>query len=206
MYSFFTHKTATQGFSLAETIIVTSLFVLILMALTGTISMLYRTNGYAIAQAYEVAHARHGIEASIRDIREMTFGDDGAYPLVEMASSSIGFYSDIDRDNSVEYVRFVLSTTTLYKYVYNATGTTPTYSLAAPDEQYIISEYVQNLAQATSTFLYFLDNNIPATATSTVSDVRYIKVNVIVNVDPNRNPGMYALRSSAAPRNLKINF
>lgn len=204
--SLFKKQRPLQGFSLVEVIVVTGLSTLIMLALTATITSLYRTNGHALAQAYEVYHARHGIELAARDIREMTFGDDGTYPLVSMSSTSISFFSDIDRDNSVEYVKYVLSTTTLYKYVYNATGTPIAYGSTTPDETYTVSEYVQNKLQATSTFRYFMDGGVLATATSTVTDIRYITLNVIVNIDPNRNPGEYTLRSSIAPRNLKINF
>jgi len=41
-----------------------------------------------------------------------------------------------------------------------------------------------------------------ATATSTVTDIRYVGVSIIVNIDPVRDPGQYMLRSSAALRNL----
>ncbi len=203
---FYSPSLQKKGFTLAEVVVVSALFSLLAIALTSVISMLYRTNGYAIAQANEVAHARRGIEASTRDIREMTFGDEGTYPLVEMSSSSIGFYSDIDRDDSVEYVRYVLATTTLYKYVYNATGTPPVYSLVTPSETHTISEYVQNKVQATSTFRYFIEGGVAATATSTVTDIRFVQINLIINIDPGRSPGEYTLRSSAAPRNLKTIF
>lgn len=200
------HIHPVKGFSFVEMIIVVSLFSLLSIGLLSTIVLLYRANAHALAQSYEVNHARHGMESSLRDIREMAFADNGAYPLVEMSSTTIGFYSDVDRDNSVEYIRYTLSTTTLYRYVYNATGTPPTYPLTTPTETDIISEYVQNIVQATSTFRYFLDNGVPATATSTVTDVRYILLNLVINVDPNRDPGEYTLHSSVAPRNLKINF
>jgi prepilin-type N-terminal cleavage/methylation domain-containing protein len=196
----------TKGFTLVEVVVVVSLFTLLSLALSGTIAMLYRTNGYAIAQAYEVSHARRGIEATIRDIREMTFGDDGSYPLVEVSSTTIGFYSDIDRDDSVEYVRYVLATTTLYKYVYNAAGSPPVYTLTTPSETYTISQFVQNKVQATSTFAYVTESGLRATSTTPVTDIRFIQINVIINIDPNRNPGQYMLRSSAAPRNLKTTF
>lgn len=206
MYTSTKTQCGGSGFSLAEVVMVSALFALIMLTLTSAIATLYRTNGHALAQAYEVFHARHGIELASRDIREMTFGDDGTYPLVSMSSTSIGFFSDIDRDNSVEYIRYVLATTTLYKYVYNATGSPITYGSSTPDETYIVSEYIQNRLQATSTFRYYMDGGVPASATSTVTDIRYIVLNVIVNIDPNRNPGEYTLRSSVAPRNLKVSL
>lgn len=196
----------TRGFTLLETIMVTSLFTLLTMVLSNTIITLYRTNAYTLAQAYEVNFARRGVEFLVRDMREMTFADDGTYPLVSMGTSSISFFSDIDRDNSVELVRYALASTTLKKYVYNATGTPPTYSTTTPSEVTTISEYVRNIEQATSTFRYYIDGGLRATATSTVTDIRYIEAYLIVNVDPIRTPGQFTLKSTAAPRNLKVSF
>ena len=195
-----------KGFTLVEFMVVITMFSVLTLALTNSITSFYQINAYTLAQAYEVNYARRGLELLVRDIREMTFGDDGTYPLVLMGTSTIGFYSDIDRDNSVEYVRYVLSTTTLYKYVYNATGTPLTYSSTTPDETHTISEYVRNTAQATSTFRYYMEGGAIASATSTVTDIRYVEVKLIINVDPVRAPGEFTLRSSTAPRNLKTTF
>ena len=196
----------TFGFTLVETLVTISILTVLMFATTSGIVSLYQTNAHTIAQTYEIANGRRGMAALVRDLREMTFGDDGTYPLVSMSSSSIGFYSDIDRDNSVEYVRYYLASTTLYKNVYNATGTPIGYSSTTPDEVYIISEYVRNFEQATSTFLYYLEDGVRATATSTVTDIRYIEVTMIINVDPYRTPGEFKLTSSAAPSNLKKIF
>ncbi len=194
-----------RGFTLVEMIVTVGIFSVLLIALFDAISTFYRINAYTLAQAYEVNSARRGLELIVRDMREMTYSDTGTYPLATMGTSSIGFYSNIDSDKSIEYVNYVLSGTTLYKYIYNATGSPPVYS-TTPNETYVVSEYVRNNTQATSTFRYYTDNGLPASATSTVTDVRYIQTTMIINVDPGRTPGEFTLRSSTAPRNLKVNF
>lgn len=196
----------SRGFTFIEMIVVLAMFSLLSIAIANAISMFYRANSYTLEQAYEINSARRALELLTRDLREMTFGDDGTFPLATMATNSIAFYSDIDRDNSVEYVRFALSGNTLYKYVYNATGTPVTYPTTTPSETYVVSEYVRNNAQATSTFRYYIEGGGAATATSTVTDVRYIFSTLIINVDPNKNPGEFTLRATAAPRNLKTTF
>lgn len=197
---------AGKGFTLVESLVVVAIFTMLSLGLTGTIISLYQANAYTLEQAYEVNNARRGIERAVRDIREMTYGDNGTYPLVETGTTSIGFYSDIDRDQSVEFVRYVLIGTTLNKYVYNATGTPLTYSTTTPNETYTISQYVRNGVQATSTFRYYTEGGVQSTASTSVTDIRYIEMTTIVNVDPNRSPGEFTLRSSAAPRNLKTSF
>lgn len=191
-----------RGISLVETIVVLTLFLLLMLAVSESIASFYRLNAYTIAQAYQVTTARIGVDQLVRDLREMTFADDGTFPLVSMGTSSIAFFSDIDRDNSVEYVTYALEGTTLIKRIYNATGSPPTYSTSTPQETDTLSEYVQNALQRIPIFVYYEANGTPATSTTLISDIRYIKVNVVVNIDPVRDPGEYVLRSSAALRNL----
>lgn len=195
-----------SGFTLLETVVVVTLFALISLAVMNSIVSFYRFNAYTIAQAYQVDNARRGIEHMVRDMREMTFADDGAFPLISMNTTSISFYSDIDRDESVELVTYTLASTTLYKYEHDAVGSPPTYSTSSPDRTIIISEYVQNNNQTTNIFGFYDASGSVATTTTSVSDIRYIDVNLIINIDPVRDPGEYSLRSSASLRNLKENL
>ncbi len=194
-----------HGFTLVETIMVIAIYTLVMFAIMQSILTFYRYNAYSFAQSYQVNSARRGMDILVRDIREMTFADDGTFPLALMEGNRIGFYSDIDRDNSVEYIEYELATTTLEKRVYGAVGNPPIYG-STPESTQILSEYVQNLNQGTSTFYYYDTNGNPSTATTTVTDIVYIGAQIIVNIDPVRDPGEFTLRSSAALRNLKENL
>ncbi len=196
-------STNRNGFTLVEVIVVLAIQAILAVAVSNTIVSFYQFNAYAMAQAYQVETARRGIGLMVRDLREMTYADDGTFPIATTSDTQIGFYSDIDRDDSVEYVRYALSSTTLMKYIYGATGTPLVYSTSTPESTVILSEYVQNQIQGIPIFVYFDQNGNPTTATSTFTDIRYIQVSVIVNVDPIRDPGQFLLRSSASLRNLK---
>lgn len=195
-----------RGMTLVEVLVVSAIFTVVLQAITVGVIALYKSNAYALAQSYQVQYARQGISSMVRDIREMTYADDGTFPLARMEPNAIGFYSDIDRDKSVEYVEYELTDTTLVKRIYNATGTPVTYDTASPDTTLTISEYVQNIDQATSTFYYFDTYGDPATPATTVTDIRYIGVQLIVNVKPLLDPGEFMLRGSAALRNVMDNI
>lgn len=200
-----TKQHSQKGFTLTEMVVVIAIFGIVSVALGESIASFYRLNGYTLAQAYQVSHARQGMEQMVRDIREMTYADNGAFPLATSSAYRIGFYSDIDRDSSVEYVEYRLSTTTtsLMKNIYNATGSPSTYNLAsAPDISVPVSEYVQNGIENIPIFVYYDESGAPATATTTATDIRYVSLSVIVNIDPIRDPGEFMLRSSAAIRNL----
>lgn len=192
-----------RGMTFVEAIVVVALYLVVMLALMESITAFYRFNAYTIAQSYQVSEARQGMDLLVRDLREMTFADNGTFPLAVMGTSTVGFYSDIDRDDSVEYVVYRMSSTTLYKFTYNATGSPLSYSTSTPDATTTVSTYVQNGLQNIPIFKYYDMNGLPTTATSTVTDIRYIQVSIIVNIDPIRDPGEYMLRSSASLRNLK---
>lgn len=195
-----------KGMTLIEMLVTVSLVTVLIVMIFSAVHSFYRYNAYAVAQGAEVDSARRGLSRLTRDVREMTYAEDGSFPIVTKDPHTLGFYSDIDYDNSVEYVEYELSSTTFYKRTYNATGNPPTYNLTTPDEEIIVSEYVQNELEATSTFMYFDTNGAQLSAGDLLTDVRYIQMQIIVNVNPVQAPGEFLLRTSIAPRNLKDNL
>lgn len=195
------------GMTLVEVLVVLAIYVVLMGSITTMVAFIYRTNAYTMAQAEEVATARRGINTWTQDTREMVYGADGSFPVAKMGSTTLGFYSDVDRDMLVEYVEYRIATTTLYKYVYNPVGSPPTYPNTTPDQLFILSEFVQNIGQAVPVFQYFDKNGALLNSTSSLlTDVRYIKAQLIVNIDPVRSPGEFMLKSSISPRNLKDNL
>jgi prepilin-type N-terminal cleavage/methylation domain-containing protein len=196
-----------RGFTLTETVVVIALFTILSLAIFEAVTQIYKFYGATLEQSNEIEVARRGLTTWVRDAREMTFAATGAFPLGRVESHRMGFYSDIDKDLSVEYVEYVLSTTTLYKYTYEPVGTPPVYSTTTPTRTEILSQYVQNLPQSQLTFRYYDTNGtLIASPAAMISDIRYIRINIVVNIDPARSPGEFMLQGSATPRNLKENL
>lgn len=195
-----------SGMTLLEAVMVIGMFTLIGLTLAATIADFYRANSYTLEQAEEIENARRGMTQWNRDVKEMTTGEDGSFPVAVIDQHRFGYYSDTDRDEQVEYVEYVLATTTLHKYTYSATGTPPVYNYTTPEKTEILSLYVQNINQGTSTFQYYDNTGNELSSTSAVVDVRFIRAQFIINIDQYRSPGEFMLRSSIAPRNLKDNL
>lgn len=185
---------------MTEVVVVVSLSTIVMLAIANVITNFYRYNDYTVAQVSELAEARRGVSFLVRDLREMTFADNGQFPLVETSSTTVIFFSDIDRDDSVELVEYTLDSTVLRKHIYDAVGAT--YSTSTIDETHTVSSYVQNGVEGNPIFRYYDLNGEEATSTTSIADLRYITLDLTVNVDPVRNPGEYTLRSSAALRNI----
>ena len=194
-----------KGYSLMETIVVVALFAMASLTIMGTILFLYRTNANAIEQAFALQSARKGVELMVRDVREAAYGDEGSYPLVDFSTTSLTFFSDTDQDESVERIRYFLQGSTLYRGVVQATGTPATYATST-EEIAAVSEHVRNTDQGVDTFTYYNASGTVVTTQTDMLDIRFITINLVVNINPSRLPEEFTLRSSATMRNLKDNL
>ena len=191
-----------RGFTFLEAIVATSIVTIVMVAIVNSVLFFYRANTSSIEQAYQIDSARRGIEFMVRDLREMSHGDNGAYPILEMASTSVTFYSDTDKDASVEQITYdVSATTTLTRTVVDASGTPPEYTGGGVSS--IVSTFVRNLEEVQPIFRYYDGTGTEITNYDDVANVRSVTVNIVVNIQPIRRPDEFTLRSSATLRNLR---
>lgn len=194
------------GMTLVELVLIVGIYTILILAVNASITALYVQNSYALSQANEVENARIGMTQWNRDVKEMTTAEDGTFPIAVIEEHRLGYYSDTDLDQNVEYIEYILASTTLSKYVYNPVGNPATYSTTTPDSIETLSLYVQNINDGVPTFEYFDNVGTQLASTSPIIDVRYITAQIIVNIDAVRAPGEFLLKSSIAPRNLKDNL
>jgi len=194
-----------KGFTIIETLIVIGIFVLIMTAVSSSILYFYKSNAITLEQAYAINSARKGIEFMARDIKEIIYSDEGAYPIISMSANSFYFYSDIDRDDSVERVRYFVDGVDLKKGLTKSIGDPPQY-LDINEKISVISDSVRNIEQQKPVFIFFDNQGNEIIDYNKISAVAFVKVNLIVNINTNRLPDEFTLRSSATLRNLKINL
>lgn len=196
-----------RGFTLVETLVVLAINAVILVAVMMSIQTLYRTNAYSIAQTQEIESSRQSIQNWVRDTREMTPAEDGSFPIARAEEDNMGFFSDVDDSPDIEYVAYQLSSSTLTRYIHTSTGSPPSYDFTTPDESFVISENVQNADLGEAVFRYYDSTGTEILNPSAmISDIRYIEIILIVNVDPIQAPGEFRLEGSVAPRNIKDNL
>ncbi len=174
---------------------------IVIAIVIDSVLMFYRTNTTTFEQAVQVDNARRGNEYLVRDVREAAYADDGSFPLVQMGTSSLTFYSDTDRDSSAEKIRYFLQGTSLMKGVVNATGSPPSYGGIETTSS--IAEYIRNNEQGIPVFRYYTTDATEVAAGEATTSISFVTVDLVVNVDVNRLPGQFTLHSSATLRNLK---
>jgi prepilin-type N-terminal cleavage/methylation domain-containing protein len=193
-----------RGFTIIETMAAIAIFTLMMAVVSFSIAYFYRANSYVVEQSYAINSARLGIETMVREIREATYSDTGAYPVVAASKTSFEFYSDTDRDDNIEKIRYFLDGSNFKKGEIQATGNPPAYQ-SGDEIINILSEYVRNTA-AQPVFIYYDENGIEITDLAKITDISLIKVHLIVNAIEGRAPDEFTLYSSAQLRNLKSNL
>ncbi len=189
-----------RGFTLVETLIVIALTVLVGGALTSMIFYFYRNNDYVLQEGAAVQSASQGLEVAVKDLREASYGDDGAYPIANAATSTITFYADVYGTGDIEEVQYYLSGTTLYQAVTTAAGSPPSYAGQSTSTS-TIATYVRN-ASSTPIFQYYDDTGALLSYPVNVASIASIMTTLQIDVDPSRSPSLYSLVESATLRNL----
>lgn len=190
-----------KGLTLIETLVWAAVFTASMMAIVVSIMSFYRANTYTLEQAQAVSDARRAIERTIQYAREASYSSDGAYPLVSIATSSITFYADIDADPAIERVHYYIQGTNLMQGVLNPSGTPLAYTGA--ETVTVLSPFIRNDEQGVDTFAYYDTEGALVTDFSDVTTVRFLTMDVVVNVSPTRLPNELTLHSSATLRNLR---
>jgi type II secretory pathway pseudopilin PulG len=192
------------GFTLLETIVYIGLFGLVFLAVTNAITTFYQANRFTLAQMDQLDSARKGVAEMVTGIREGTYSESGAYPIEAAATSSITFYADTDNDGVSEKVRYFLSGNNFNRGAVEPVGSPAVYTGA--ETITTIAKYIRNAEQGVNMFEYYDTNGALMASPYTLINIRYVKIALVVNVNPVTMPNEFTLRSSATIRNVKSNL
>lgn len=150
------------------------------------------------------------VQDFVREIRSAGQSVTGSFPIVEAGTSSITFYADLDGDAVREEIRYFLEGNALKKRTIKPSGNPPAYVLA----QASVKTVVRDLS-ATSTPIFTYYSGDFASSSSSVgllsqpvdpNRIRLVRINILIERDPNRSPVPLRLQNHAVIRNLKDNL
>jgi len=191
-----------RGFTLIETIITIVIFALLMGVVSGFIVMAYRTQSYTWQQSVAIGEARRGIEAMVKEIREARPGDDGSYIIEKAEDFQFIFYSDIDKDEETERVRYFVDGTNFKKGVIDPSG----WPISYPPENEVVTILSQYVRNQPPIFRYFGGDGLELSPPARLKDTKLMEVYLIIDVNPVRTPQAFTLKSSVQIRNLKTNL
>lgn len=189
-----------RGFTLVETMVVIAIVGTAGIVLTSALTSFYRQNTYLFEATTALENSRRALLVSLENIREASYGEDGAYPLIAAATSSITFHADIDGDGPVERVRLYLYNGTFYRNVTNSGGNPPTYAGQAIATSTVIA-YVRNTS-ASPIFRYYNDAGTELATPFSIGDIAQVEVRIDIDLNPARAPEIFTLTGRSTLRNV----
>mgnify|MGYP001566629244 FL=1 len=212
MKYYFSHTNLNKGFTLAEIVVVIGIFGLIAIAISSFQRNVLVNNKYAQDVISSAQDARNILRVMVKELRTTSPSNNGAYAIAQAATSTMTFFSDTDGDGLKEQIRYYISTTTtpyiLRRGSIKPTGSPSVYVTA--NETFTTLAY--NIRNATSTGLFeYYDSNYAGTTTPltqpvTVTNIRLVKINLMIDADPNRSPIPRLYTSQVSLRNIKDNL
>lgn len=197
-----------RGMTLVEVFIALAIFVVVMTAIAMFESSIYRYKN-SVSSSYQTTQSAQSIlKTMLTELREAEPGSNGAFPVVNAGSTTVSFFSDANNDGNPEQITYTLMGTTLYRAVIQPSGNPPSYNIANQSTSSIMTS-VQNGA-STPVFQYYDGNysgtSSPLTQPVTTTSVHLIRVNVTLDLDPNRSPVPVTYSVQASLRNLKTNL
>lgn len=184
---------------------------IVLICMTGITVLFINTwkyNSYTIEMGTSAMAVSQGVSKIANYIRGAMQGDDGAYAIVSADKNKFVVFSDFDKDGVTERINIYYSNGKIMMGVTDPTGTIPkTYPAGDGTTQTIASSIVNTGSDPI--FYYYnrdypgdTENNPVATPVADVSDIRLIKINLKINIDPNRAPDNIESQTFVELRNL----
>jgi type II secretory pathway pseudopilin PulG len=197
-----------KGITLIESLVSIAIFIILTAVVFNFIYMIYRAQGYSFDQAQAINEARKGVEAMVKEIREAQAAQNGAYIIITTNDLEFSFYGDIDKDSSIEKVRYFIDGTNFKKAIIEPTavsqlGDLPARYLPENEQISILSQYVRNSAPI---FRYFDGSGNELSAVNRKKNTKIMRLYLIINVNPDRPPNDFYLESETQIRNLKSNL
>lgn len=195
------------GFSLFEVLIVTALFGLVLLSvvsLRGNLDSLQNIINQRLQSRSDLAQT---LQIFVTELRSAGPSSLGAYPIETAATSSLVFYSDIDKDGLFERVRYTFVSSSIQKGVIKPSGNPLTYATSSEATTTVVNYVVPQAS--TSIFTYY-DTNYTGSESAlaqpvSVSDVRIVKISIYADVSPETSPAPVFFTNTVNIRNLRSN-
>lgn len=202
-----------QGMTLAEIVVVVGIFGLIALAITSFQKNVITFNKFSQDSLSSAQDARAVLRTMVKELRTASPGSDGAYAIAQAATNTMTFFSDTDNDGLKEKVRYYIATSTGSTYILKRGSIKPSGSPAVySSAQESFTTLAYNIKNATSTALFeyydstYAGTSTPLTYPITVTAIRLVKINVMIDADPTKSPIPRLYTSQVSLRNIKDNL
>lgn len=193
-----------RGYTLIEMLVVIAIIGITMPAVYIAIQALYRVHASTLARAVAVTETTKGVQEIVRDVRSAVYAENGALPIVALATSSLTIYADTDLDGLIERVRYFLDGTSVRKGIIEPTGTS-SYPVAQESVTLLMTNII-NTTASTSLFRYYTATGTEIVTPSASLAVRRVDVACVARSTIGTVADAVTVASSASIRNLKDSY
>jgi prepilin-type N-terminal cleavage/methylation domain-containing protein len=198
-----------SGFTLMETLLTIFIFSILIAGTTLMIKNIFSVSEQQTGILSNTNQATIISENFSNEIRNASYGANGAYPINQATANQIIFYSTAPLGNgTVSQVRYYISGNTLYKGITNPGGSPLSYS----GQTEKITTLTNQMSMGANSLFSYYDGNYNGTGSPlaqpvNLNAIRFVTINLTVLKDftPN-STNTFTVSAGASIRNLKTNL
>ena len=198
-----------SGFTLVETLVTIAIFSVLMIGITLMIQNIFTISEQQNGILSNTNQATIISSTFINELRNATYGANGAYPINQATNNQLIFYSTAPKNNGiVSQIRYYISGNTLYKGITNPAGSPASYN-GQPEA---ITTLNTQMSMGSNPLFSYYDGTYNGSGNAltqpvNIDVIRFIKINLTVLTDAVRNgTGTFTVTSGASLRNLKTNL
>jgi prepilin-type N-terminal cleavage/methylation domain-containing protein len=198
-----------SGFTLVETLFTIFIFSLLMMGTTLMMKDILSTSRQQLDMMTNTDQARMIANNFVTELRNATYGANGAYPINQAGDNQVIFFSTgIKNNGTISRIRYYISGNTLYKGVTNPAGSPLSYN-GQPET---ITALSTEMSMSGNPLFYYYDGNYNGSGNSlsqpvNINVVKFIKINLVVLKELTANStNTFTVSAGASLRNLKNNL
>jgi len=202
-------KNIQSGFTLVETIMTIFIFSVIMLGTSLMLRDILANTRQQYGVIDSVDGARRVANNFVKEIRNGTYGANGAYPINQATGTQLIFFSSASNTSGViSKIRYYISNNTLYKGVTNPAGSPLSYN----GQTETITTLLTKMSLGSNSLFYYYDGNYdgqgsPLTSPVNINQIKFVKINLTVLKQLTATSNTtFTVSAGASIRNLKINL
>lgn len=194
-----------KGFTMIEIILTVAIVGLVAGAIAsfqGNIFSYSRKFSSGLSAADD---ARRVLRPFSNEVRSAVASALGSYPIEAATQTSFIFFADTDNDGVEERIRYFLENKNFKKGIIVPSGNPLTYDSNDEDVVTMVKD-VTNTDIFSYFDTYYDGTTSPLAIPVSILDIRLIKINLVIDKDPNEPPIPFTVTTQVSFRNLKDNL
>lgn len=192
-----------------ETIVTTFIFGILMIGTTTLLRGIFVNSRGETLSMDNVSRVRQIANVFVKEVRNSTYGVDGAYPINQADDTQTVFFSTAPQNNgTVSRIRYYVSNGILYKGITDPSGSPLKYNLV--NEK--ITTLLTNLSLGSNPLFYYYDGNYdgttsPLTEPVNLTQIKFIEIDITVLKQlVQGSTNTFNITAGAVFRNLKNNL